>query len=371
MLFNKKFKSLYLYSMDEKKFIFKSSSPINHRATWQAPSNIALVKYWGKHGDQLPKNPSISFTLSKCVTTTTVEFTPRLSENGSWFSFLFENKEQLDFHPKIEQFLNRISSYMPGIKSQHMAITSCNSFPHSSGIASSASAMAALALCLLDWEKRLNLELSDDLFKTKASFLARLGSGSAARSIEGPFTVWGENTIFENSTDLFAQPLTSKVHTVFQSFQDTILIIDRGTKKVSSSHGHQLMNGHPFAENRFLQANDNCELLSEILSSGDLDDFIEIVESEALTLHSMMMTSSPRFILMQPNTLIVINKIWDFRAATQLPLCFTLDAGANVHLLYPEAHIPTIKIFIQEELSQYCEAGRFIEDQVGQGAKKL
>ena len=92
--------------MEEKKFIFKSSSAINHRATWQAPSNIALVKYWGKQGDQLPKNPSISFTLSKCVTKTTVEFTPRLSENDPWFSFLFENKQQVDFHPKIKQFLD-------------------------------------------------------------------------------------------------------------------------------------------------------------------------------------------------------------------------------------------------------------------------
>ena len=357
--------------MEEKKFIFKSSSAINHCATWQAPSNIALVKYWGKYGDQLPKNPSISFTLSKCVTKTTVEFTPRLSENDPWFSFLFENKEQVDFHPKIKQFLDRISIYMPGIKFQHMSISSSNSFPHSSGIASSASAMAALALCLMDWEKKLNPVLGDGLFKTKASFLARLGSGSAARSIEGPLTVWGENATFKNSTDIYAVPLTSKIHDVFYNFQDTILIIDRGTKKVSSSLGHQLMNGHPFAENRFLQANDNCELLSKILVSGDLDAFIEVVESEALTLHSMMMTSSPRFILMQPNTLTVINKIWDFRAATQLPLCFTLDAGANVHLLYPETHAPAIKIFIQEELSQHCEAGQFIEDQVGQGAKKL
>ena len=358
--------------MDEKQFIFKSSSAINHFATWQAPSNIALVKYWGKYGVQLPKNPSISFTLSKCITTTTVEFTPRLSENDSWFSFLFENKRQPDFHHKIERFLDRISIYMPGIKSQHLAISSCNSFPHSSGIASSASAMASLALCVMDWEKQLNPMLSDDLFKIKASFLARLGSGSAARSIEGPLTVWGEIDIFKKkSTDLYATTLTSKIHNVFHSFQDTILIIDRGTKKVSSSLGHQLMDGHPFAENRFLQANDNCGLLSKTLISGDLDAFIEVVESEALTLHSMMMTSCPRYILMQPNTLTIINKIWDFRAATQLPLCFTLDAGANVHLLYPEANLPAIKVFIQEELSQYCEEGLFIEDQVGHGAKKL
>ena len=99
--------------------------------------------------------------------------------------------------------------------------------------------------------------------------------------------------------------------------------------------------------------------------------FIDLVESEAPCLHAMMMTSKPRFVLMQPNTLSIIKKVEDFRLQTQLPLCFTLDAGANVHLLYPlQDRIPIID-FIQEDLVVHCQKGQYIEDQVGNGAIKI
>ena len=107
-----------------------------------------------------------------------------------------------------------------------------------------------------------------------------------------------------------------------------------------------------------------------MLIDGDLEHFIDLVESEALCLHAMMMTSNPSFVLMQPNTLSIIKKVENFRFQTQLPLCFTLDAGANVHLLYPlQNRIPIID-FIQEELVVHCQKGQYIEDQVGNGAKK-
>ncbi|HKJ06383.1 MAG TPA: hypothetical protein VJ970_02835, partial [Flavobacteriaceae bacterium] len=97
----------------------------------------------------------------------------------------------------------------------------------------------------------------------------------------------------------------------------------------------------------------------------------EIVESEALSLHAMMMTSNPYFILMKPNTLKIINKIWDFRKKTGLHVCFTLDAGANVHVLYPEAEKEVINGFIVNELIRYCQENHYICDRVGNGAKQL
>jgi len=252
-----------------------------------------------------------------------------------------------------------------------MKIYSKNSFPHSSGIASSASSMAALSLCLMDLERELFPSISINFFNQKASFLSRLGSGSAARSIKGPVTIWGENKFLNSSSNLYAISFEDDLHPIFKNYQDTILIIDKGSKLVSSSQGHNLMHGHPFAENRFNQASKHLLELISVLKTGDLGSFMNIVELEALSLHSMMMTSDPYFILMQPNTLAIIQKIWEFRKSTNIPLCFTLDAGANVHLLYPKINKFEIHKFIKKELLMFCQDENYIQDEVGGGAKKM
>ena len=148
-------------------------------------------------------------------------------------------------------------------------------------------------------------------------------------------------------------------------------MVDKGEKQVSSTVGHNLMHNHPFAEQRFQQAHSNMDALILIFKSGDLDAFISIVEREALTLHSMMMSSDPYFILMKPNTLEIINKIWTFRAQTGLHVCFTLDAGANVHVLFPQSEAIEIQEFIKTELAVHCQNGHFIEDKLGLGAQPI
>ncbi|HLS31226.1 MAG TPA: hypothetical protein VK021_10245 [Flavobacteriaceae bacterium] len=340
--------------------------------TWKAPSNIALIKYWGKHGNQLPANPSLSFTLSNCVTQTTLNFKP-LSQTSEevHFEVIFDGQPSTSFRPKIEQFFNRIVAYLPFIKDYQFEIHTENSFPHSSGIASSASGMSALALCLMQMQKEMDPKMSEDHFYQKASFLARLGSGSAARSVSGPMMVWGKHPEISKSSDVFAIKPSFELHPVFQDFQDSILIVDKGEKQVSSSLGHDLMIGHPYAKARYEQAFENLELLTTILQKGDLNEFVKIVESEALTLHAMMMTSSPYFLLMKPNTLKIIEKIWEYRKQHKSYVCFTLDAGANLHLLYPAAEKENILKFVQNELIDFCEDGRFIEDQIGFGPERL
>ena len=131
------------------------------------------------------------------------------------------------------------------------------------------------------------------------------------------------------------------------------------------------MHDHPFAEKRFEQAHENLSKLSTILQNGDLKEFINIVESEALTLHAMMLTSNPYFILMKPKTLSIINKIWEFRNQTKSNLCFTLDAGANVHLLFPEKEKELVNNFIISELLQFCQNNHYICDRVGLGARQI
>ncbi|QWX83200.1 diphosphomevalonate decarboxylase [Cellulophaga sp. HaHaR_3_176] len=342
------------------------------KVSYKSPSNIALVKYWGKKENQLPQNPSISFTLDACATTTNISF-KKLETPSNDFSFdlWFEGKSKEDFKPKIKTFLSRVEVYLPFLKNYFFKIETSNSFPHSSGIASSASGMSALALCLMDLEKQLNPEIENDFFVKKASFLARLGSGSACRSIEGDIVQWGNHTNTKGSSDLYGVKYPYEVHDNFKKYHDTILLVDKGQKQVSSTVGHNLMYDHPFAEQRFNQAHENLNQLISVFKSGDLKEFIKIIESEALTLHAMMMTSLPYFILMKPNTLEIINKIWEFREKTNSNVCFTLDAGANVHVLYPEKEKDIVFQFIKDELIVFCENQQYICDRIGFGARKL
>lgn len=360
--------------MQEQQFIPKSysNSITSGSFTWASPSNIALVKYWGKKKDQIPENPSISFTLNNCKTTTKLSFSKKDNNESFLFDVFLDDEKKDDFKPKIETFFKRIEVYLPFLRDYYFKIETSNTFPHSSGIASSASGMSALALCLMSVEKELNPNtISDVFFNQKASFLARLGSGSACRSVEGDLIVWGTHENIEGSSDLFGVKFPYTVHQNFKNYQDTILLVDKGEKQVSSTVGHNLMHNHPFAQERFKQANHNLKKLIPILESGDLNAFIALVESEALTLHAMMMTSLPYFILMKPNTLQIINKIWTFRKNTGMHISFTLDAGANVHVLYPENEKIEILEFIQNELVAYCQKGEYIEDQIGFGAEQL
>ncbi|MGK0458612.1 MAG: diphosphomevalonate decarboxylase [Polaribacter sp.] len=339
--------------------------------TWQTPSNIALVKYWGKSNPQIPKNASISFTLNNCHTITTIEFFKIETTAEVAFDLFFEGKEKEEFKPKIAAFFKRVQEYCPYVFEYKMIINSENSFPHSSGIASSASGLSAIAMCLMSLEQKLNPNLTQKFIHKKASFLARLGSGSASRSIEGPLVVWGEHPEIGGSSDIFGVQFPYKVHSVFENYQDAILLVDKGEKQVSSTVGHNLMHAHPFAENRFKQANENLSKMSKILQEGDRKAFINLVESEALTLHAMMLTSNPYFILMKPNTLEIIHKIWEFRATQNSNICFTLDAGANVHVLYPHSEKDAVNSFIENVLADYCQKKQYIYDSVGFGAKKL
>ena len=337
--------------------------------TWQTPSNIALVKYWGKSEPQIPKNASISFTLNNCNTVTKIDFQKIKKSEKVQFEMYFEGKIKEDFKPKIASFFKRVKQYCPYIFEYEMTISSKNSFPHSSGIASSASGLSAIAMCLMSLEKQLNPDLTEEFINKKASFLARLGSGSASRSIEGPLVVWGNHPEIAGSSDFFGVKYPYKVHPNFNNYQDVILLVDKGEKIVSSTVGHNLMHNHPYAKKRFLQANENLSKISKILQQGNVGEFINLVESEALTLHAMMLTSNPYFILMKPNTLEIINKIWSYREKTKSNICFTLDAGANVHVLFPEKEKENVLQFIENELSKFCQKNHYICDSVGFGAK--
>ncbi|WP_313375384.1 diphosphomevalonate decarboxylase [Chishuiella sp.] len=330
----------------------------------KSPSNIALVKYWGKKKNQIPTNSSISYTLTNSYTETELKFEKKNSDNFQVEVYL-EGEKKDSFSPKIITFFKRIIDYVPFLKAYKFTVYTHNSFPHSSGIASSASGMSALALCLVQIENNLGANLSEEESLKKASFLARLGSGSACRSVFKGLVEWGENDFIKDSSDLYGTKYPdAEIHEVFKTFHDTILLIHEGQKSVSSTVGHNLMNNHPYAERRFLEANENLEKLIPILKNGDVKAFGELVEHEALTLHAMMMMSNPAFILMKPNTVAALEKLWEYRRETDKQLYFTLDAGANVHLLYPESDAVEIEVFIESELKHFCQNGNYIKDKV-------
>jgi diphosphomevalonate decarboxylase len=335
---------------------------------WKCPSNIALVKYWGKRDFQKPMNPSLSFTLQNSFTETSVEL-HKVGEQKVEFYF---DGVASPFGERIEKYLDHISGRLPWVNKYHFRIYSRNSFPHSAGIASSASSFGALALCLteLDFEMSGREYLGPDFWK-EASELARMGSGSACRSVYPGFTLWGQTHLFESSTDEHTIHLVDGIHPVFYGLRDAIMMVDSGTKEVSSSVGHKLMDNHFFQRSRIAQASENVNELYLSLLSGDQGKFVQVVENEALSLHAMMMTSNPSFILLKPNSLELIQRIRHFREKTQIPVCFTIDAGPNIHLLYFQENEVDIKAFIERELIQFCENGNWIDDRIGIGPERL
>lgn len=284
--------------------------------TWSAPSNLALVKYWGKDNRNNPINPSLSFSLKKSTATTRLKWK---AGTGS-VSFFLDKQLKPSFYPKIEQFIKRLKKNgLTILKEIDLEIYSNNTFPHSTGIASSASGFSSLSLAILSMFQ----SKEDDHFWKLASYIASLGSGSAARSTYPGYVSWNGGAAKKVKTS-----------SLFSDLQDAILIVDSSPKENSSSYGHELMKQHPFKKTRIAWASHNFLKLKKILQGTDFYSFAKLVEQEALILHALMMTSSPPLIYMKPNSLKVINIIR--KLMNDCPITYTLDAGANIHLLYPK-----------------------------------
>lgn len=338
------------------------------KVTWTCPSNIAIVKYWGKKGNQIPCNSSLSLTLSNSFTEVEAALSEKTSSEEVQLTYYFEGEINEKFGQRVAKFLVDNREFFPFLSENAITINSSNSFPHSAGIASSASAFGAISLALLDIAYTIEGKEKDDEFYSKASYLARLGSGSASRSMFPGFAMWGENSKIPNSSNEYAIEVKD-IHPTFRNMKDAILIVEDEPKKVSSSVGHSLMNNHPYAENRFNQANERTPELVEILKTGNMEAFIHMCESEALTLHAMMMTSMDYYLLVKPGTITAIERLIEFRKANNVPVCFTLDAGPNVHVLYPKEYETQVENFINNDLRDTYK--KVIFDMEGSGPKKM
>lgn len=351
-------------------------SQINHlpgdrervEVRWESPSNIALVKYWGKREGQLPMNPSVSMTLAKAVTQTTVIAHKTNKPSGI---ALVNNDPNHPFIPKLAKLLTWLSTEVPLLNSYEFEIITENSFPHSTGIASSASGLSAFSLCLVSMLEALSgNSLTQEERAVFSSELSRMGSGSACRSIYGGFAWWGESVEWQGSSDRYACSINRRVHERFFHLRDTILIVSSVPKSVSSTAGHSLMQHHPFSEGRKVQVKEHLSALLSGLESGDFEQVGRISEMEAMTLHALIMTSAGNPILWEPGTISLLKAIQRARKSG-LPLFYTIDAGANVHLLYPADAQHAIESTILPELLSYCDSGKALFDFCGEGPKNL
>lgn len=290
-------------------------------ATAQSHPNIAFIKYWGNRDEalRLPANGSISMNLAGLVTQTSVTFSDEFSSDS-----LVLNGQPADLPA-----LQRASRFLDHVRrlagtSMNAAMVSHNNFPTGAGIASSASAFAALALAA---SAALQLNMSErDL-----SRLARLGSGSACRSIPGGFVEWMPG---ESDVDSFACSIAAADH---WDLVDCVAIVAAGHKPVGSTQGHALAGTSPLQAARLADAPRRLQLARQALLDRDFTTLAEIVEHDSNQMHAVMMTSSPPLFYWEPASLQIMRSVRGWRAAG-LPCCFTLDAGPNVHVITPSQH---------------------------------
>jgi diphosphomevalonate decarboxylase len=177
-----------------------------------------------------------------------------------------------------------------------------------------------------------------------------------------PALLFGESQYVEGSGDELAIPLAVNISPKFQTLQDRILITAAGSKSVSSSQGHQLMEKHPYRDIRYAQAKNNIGLLIESMTSGNWKRFSSVVEEEAMSLHALMINSESPYTLMNQNTWDIIHEIRKIREEKSVEITYTLDAGPNVHLIFPKSIEKEMDSLIREHLLQYCLDNRVIND---------
>lgn len=290
-------------------------------ATAIAHPNIAFIKYWGNENQALriPRNGSISINLAGLETRTTVTFSKDFSEDT-----LNLNGEAVSGSglARVVDMLGRVRA-ISNIN-DYAQVVSENNFPTGSGIASSASAFAALALAA-------TAAAGHNLSEAELSSLARTGSGSASRSIPGGYVEWFPGKSHESS---YAKTIAPPEH---WALVDCVVIISREHKSTGSTGGHAVADTSPLQEARVADADRRLDLCRTAILERNFETFADIVEQDSNMMHAVMMTSTPRLLYWSPGTLAVMEAVEQWRQRG-LPVCYTIDAGPNVHVITTEEH---------------------------------
>jgi diphosphomevalonate decarboxylase len=303
--------------------------------TATACANIAFIKYWGNRpgGDNLPLNPSISMTMAGCVSATTVSLRPGAAGDETLLGGAPADAKARERTTRFLERLRRLAG-----RSEPARVVSENSFPTGCGIASSASGFAALATAAA-----AAYGLRADA--RELSRLARLGSGSAARSIYGGFV---ELRPGERHEESYAEPLAPE--SAWPDLRDLVVILSNEEKKVSSEEGHRFAATSEMYAGRLAAIPDRAARVRRAIADRDLTALGEASEADALSMHAVMMTSHPALLYWTPRTVAVIAAVWEMRRRG-IEAWFTIDAGPNVHLLTLAKDLPAVEAAIRQEFN--------------------
>ncbi len=295
-----------------------------------APSNIAFIKYWGRKNEELrlPENASISMNLSNLLTTTTVEF----SSNFTKDDITINNAKNEAQEKRVIEHLNRVRK-MANIQT-FAKVVSINNFPTGTGLSSSASGFAALTLAAA---KAAGLNLSEK----ELSILARLGSGSACRSIPNGFVEWKDGDTNDTSYAVSLYPEN------YWDIADLVAVVSTSQKDVPSAKGQILAQSSIFFETRKKHMSQKIADCRKFLQEKDFIKFGELVEQEALELHAIYLTSKPSLIYLLPETIKVIKEIKKIRQ-NGLQIYFTLNTGQDVHIICLQKDVEKVKQLIEK-----------------------
>ncbi len=303
------------------------------RATAVACANIAFIKYWGNRDQalRLPSNPSLSMNMGGLTTTTTVEFDPALKQDVLSLGGREISGKGRD---RVSRFLDQVRrtsevSETSEVSRLFARVESHNNFPSGAGLASSASGFAALAVAA---SAAAVLQLSE----AELSRLARLGSGSACRSVPGGFVEWAMGADDRSS---FAHSIAPADH---WDLRDVVTLVDAGHKEVGSTEGHSLADTSPLQAARVATAPDRLAKARSAVLNRDFAALAEVVELDSLMMHAVMITSSPSLLYWRPATVAVMQAVVRWRAMG-LPVCSTIDAGPNVHVICTADAAPEVE----------------------------
>ncbi|MEL7626396.1 MAG: diphosphomevalonate decarboxylase [Anaerolineaceae bacterium] len=296
-----------------------------------AHPNIAFIKYWGNRDQELriPCNSSLSMNLSGLETRTTVQFDPKLKQD----TFVLSGENV------IGPALDRVSHFLDHVRSLaktnvYAHVESQNSFPAGAGIASSASAFAALAVAA---SHAIGLELNEK----ELSRIARRGSGSASRSIPTGFVEWQAGTGDEDS---FAFSIAPAEH---WNLVDLICVLDSTHKSVGSTSGHAIADTSPLQALRLAHVQDRVAICRKAILERDFEQFAEVVEEDSNLMHAVMRTSNPPLVYWLPETETILWNVIKWRKAG-IPACSTVDAGPNVHVLVLNEYADEVELRLSE-----------------------
>lgn len=301
------------------------------KATAIAPSNIAFTKYWGRKDEilRLPENGSISMCLSNLLTTTTVEFSPAFTKdeiiiNGGG---LEEGEAE-----RAIKHLDRVRK-LAGID-QKAKVVSNNNFPTGTGLSSSASGFAALSLAA-------SLAAGLNLSEKELSILARQGSGSACRSIPSGFVEWLDGDTSDTS---YATQIFPPDH---WAITDVVAVVSEGRKEVSTSVGQQTAKSSPFMEVRKSHMKEKNEEVKKLIAEKNFAEFGQLIEQEALELHTIMLTQYPPLIYWTPGTLSIMKMVSHWRKEG-IAVYFTINTGQNIHLICEAENVDNVQAKLKE-----------------------